>query len=97
MQGPVGRGRLTVPQSILYQQQQRYISITNYLGCNESTLLFKPIEEIGIDVVSTLLFFVDVYEFHARMVKWQDILVAVFWQINWVTRQKGKQISLASA
>ena len=58
-----------------------------YLGCNVSAILFKPIKEICVDVVS-ILSFLDFYELHSRMIKRQNILVAVFRQIRWLTGKR---------
>ena len=56
----------------------------SYLGCNISVVLFKITQEVRIDVITAFFF---LQQFYARMIEWQNILVAVFMQINWVTKE----------
>lgn len=55
----------------------------SYLGCNISVFLFKTIQEVRIDVITAFF----LHQFYARMIEWQNVLVAVFRQINWITRE----------
>ena len=56
----------------------------SYLSCNISVFLFKTIQEVRIDVITAFFF---LHQFYARMIEWQNVLVAVFRQINWITRE----------
>ena len=55
----------------------------SYLGCDISVFLFKTIQEVCIDVITAVF----LHQFYARMIEWQNVLVAVFRQINWITRE----------
>lgn len=56
----------------------------SYLACNISAFLFKTIQEVRIDVITAFFF---LHQFYARMIEWQNVLVAVFRQINWITSE----------
>lgn len=58
-----------------------------YLRCDVRIFLFKSIQEIRVDVIAIFLAFFCL-QAYSRMIKGQNILVAVFWQISWVTGRR---------